>query len=131
MPLDDFFTSFWAAIDGRALSSLERKVPSASFLSSLLECLVFFLRRLSSGSQDHEVLSGSVSDDLMPNSPLQDVADVLVRSQFTRIWQELKARRLRTDDRDVGKLIASSLLSLHRMNIGEYITSTTILTHLI
>jgi hypothetical protein len=131
MPLDDFFTSFWAAIDGRALSSLERKVPSASFLSSLLECLVFFLRRLSSGSQDHEVLSGSVSDDLMSNSRLQDVADELVRSQFTRIWQELKARRLRTDDRDVGKLIASSLLSLHRMNIGEYITSTTILTYLI
>lgn len=128
MPLDEFFTSFWAAIDGRALSSLERKVPSASFLSSLLECLVFFLRRLLSGSQDHEVLSGSVSDDLMPNTTrLQDVADGLVRSQFTRIWQELKARRLRTDDRDVGKLIASSLLSLHRMNIGEYVTSTTIL----
>lgn len=123
MPLDDFFTSFWAAIDGRALSSLERKVPSASFLSSLLECLVFFLRRLLSGSQDHEVLSGSVSDDLMPNSPLQDVADVLVRSQFTRIWQELKARRLRTDDRDVGKLIASSLLSLHRMNIDLFTTA--------
>ncbi|KAG1779464.1 hypothetical protein EV702DRAFT_1178536 [Suillus placidus] len=124
MPLDDFFTSFWAAIDGRALSSLERKVPSASFLSSLLECLVFFLRRLLSGSQDHVALSGSVSDGLVPKSTrLQDVADELVRSQFTRIWEELKARRLRTDENDVGKLMASSLLSLHRINIDLFTTA--------
>lgn len=124
MPLDDFFTSFWAAIDGHALSSLERKVPSASFLSSLLECLVFFLRRLLSGSQDHGALSGSVSDDPVPNNThLQDVADKLVRSQFTRIWEELKARRLRTDENDAGKLIASSLLSLHRMKIDLFTTA--------
>ncbi|KAG1741443.1 uncharacterized protein EDB91DRAFT_1130453 [Suillus paluster] len=124
MPLDDFFTSFWAAIDGRALSSLERKVPSASFLSSLLECVVFFLRRLSSGSQDHGALSGSVSDILEPNSTRrQDVVDELVRSQFTRIWEELKARRLRTDENDAGKLIASSLLSLHRMNADLFKTA--------
>lgn len=124
MPLDDFFTSFWAAIDGHALSSLERKVPSASFLSSLLECLVFFLRRLLGGSEDHGALSGSVSDDLVSNNTrLQDVADELVRSQFTRIWQEVKARRLRADENDVGKLIASSLLSLHRMNIDFFTTA--------
>ncbi|KAG1837363.1 hypothetical protein DFJ58DRAFT_863015 [Suillus subalutaceus] len=119
-----FLTSFWAAIDGHALSSLERKVPSASFLSSLLECLVFFLRRLLSGSQDHGALSGSVSDGLVPNNArLQDVADELVRSQFTRIWEELKARRLRTDENDVGKLMASSLLSLYRMNIDLFKTA--------
>lgn len=124
MPLDDFFTSFWAAIDGRALSSLERKVPSASFLSSLLECLVFFLRRLSSGSQDHGALSGSVSDGLVPNNTrLRNLADVLVKSQFTRIWEELKTRRLRTDEKDAGKLIANSLLSLHRMNIDLFTTA--------
>ncbi|KAG1729725.1 hypothetical protein EDB19DRAFT_1641737 [Suillus lakei] len=124
MPLEDFFTSFWAAIDGRALSSLERKVPSASFLSSLLECLVFFLRRLLSGSQDHAALSGSVSDGVEPNSSHpQDVADELVRSQFTRIWEELKARRLRTDENDAGKLIAGSLLSLHRVNVDLFKTA--------
>ncbi|KAG2130479.1 hypothetical protein BD769DRAFT_1452567 [Suillus cothurnatus] len=124
MPLDDFFTSFWAAIDGRALSSLERKVPSASFLSSLLECLVFFLRRLSSGSQDHGALSGSVSDGLVPNNThLRNLADELVKSQFTRIWEELKTRRLRTDEKDAGKLIANSLLSLHRMNIDLFTTA--------
>jgi hypothetical protein len=119
MPLDDFFTSFWAAIDGRALSSLERKAPSASFLSSLLECLAFFLRRLLSGSQDHRALSRSFSDGVEPcSTDLQEVADQLVRSQFTRTWEELKARRLRTDENDAGKLIASSLLSLYRINIG-------------
>lgn len=120
MPLNDFFTSFWAAIDGRALSSLKRKVPSASFLSSLLECLAFFLRRLLSGSPDHKVLSGPFSGGAEPSSThLQEVADELIRSQFTRIWEELKTRHLRTDENDAGKLIASSLLSLHRMNVGE------------
>ncbi|KAG2132698.1 uncharacterized protein EDB93DRAFT_1323055 [Suillus bovinus] len=124
MPLDDFFTSFWAAIDGHALNSLERKVPSAAFLSSLLECLVFFSRRLLGGSHDHRVLSGSFSDGLAPNNTRsQDAADELVKSQFTRIWQELKARRLRTDENDVGKLIASSLLSLHRLNTDLFTTA--------
>jgi hypothetical protein len=86
------------------------------------------LRRLSSGSQDHGTLSGSVSDGLVPNNTrLRNLADELVKSQFTRIWEELKTRRLRTDEKDAGKLIANSLLSLHRMNIGECVTSTTIL----
>jgi len=120
MPLDDFFTSFWAAVDGHALSSLERKVPSASFLSSLLECLAFFVRRLLSGSQDHKVLSRSFSDVTEVSDPhLQEVTDELVRSQFTRIWEELRTRRLRTDENDAGKLIAGSLLSLRRINVGE------------
>ncbi|KAG2146336.1 hypothetical protein DEU56DRAFT_932250 [Suillus clintonianus] len=124
MPLDDFFTSFWAAIDGHALSSLERKVPSASFLSSLLECLVFFLRRLLSGSHDHSVLSGSVLDGIEPNNTHpRDVADGLIRSQFTRVWEELKSRRLRTDENDAGKLIASSLLSLYRMDVDLFKTA--------
>ncbi|KAF5370318.1 hypothetical protein D9758_006910 [Tetrapyrgos nigripes] len=45
-PLMDLFTSFWAAIDGRALSSLQRSAASSAFLSSLLECMVFLIRRV-------------------------------------------------------------------------------------
>jgi hypothetical protein len=78
------------------------------------------LRRLLSGSQDHRLLSRSFSNGVEPSSThLREVADELVRSQFTRIWEELKARRLRTDENDAGKLIAGSLLSLHRMNVGK------------
>ncbi|KAI0316069.1 hypothetical protein OF83DRAFT_1284410 [Amylostereum chailletii] len=42
-PITAFFASFWAAIDGRALSSLERVAASSAFLSSLLECITFIM----------------------------------------------------------------------------------------
>ncbi|KAH8103213.1 hypothetical protein DFH11DRAFT_1772348 [Phellopilus nigrolimitatus] len=41
----DFLASFWAALDGRAFSSLERATSSAAFLSALLECLVLLSKR--------------------------------------------------------------------------------------
>ncbi|KAJ7584094.1 hypothetical protein C8J56DRAFT_1005201 [Mycena floridula] len=53
-PLSHFFTSFWAAIDGRALSSLQRAATTSAFLSSLLECMVFLVRRIQRGG-DHAV----------------------------------------------------------------------------
>ncbi|KAI0711424.1 hypothetical protein C8Q76DRAFT_677774 [Earliella scabrosa] len=56
-PLEDLFTSFWAAVDARVLNSLDRVAASAAFLSSLLECLVLIIRRLSAAPHDEAELS--------------------------------------------------------------------------
>ncbi|KAH7921570.1 hypothetical protein BV22DRAFT_1096259 [Leucogyrophana mollusca] len=111
-PLTDFFTSFWAAIDGRALSSIERKIPSTAFLSALLECMVFLIRRISNGSQDHAALLSSESGNAPDTG--QEIQK-LVKEQFTRLWDELVSRKLRVDDADAGKLMGKTLVILDRM----------------
>ncbi|KAH7909880.1 hypothetical protein BJ138DRAFT_1154228 [Hygrophoropsis aurantiaca] len=109
-PGSDLFSSFWAAIDGRALSSIERKVPSTAFLSSLLECMVFVIRRISSATSKDQ--AAQIATD--SNATSATVA--LVREQFTRLWDELVAHKLRVDEADAGKLIAKTLNSLEAMD---------------
>ncbi|KAA1476143.1 hypothetical protein DENSPDRAFT_874439 [Dentipellis sp. KUC8613] len=107
------FTSFWAAIDGRALSSLERAATSAAFLASLLECTSFVVRRLRGTSGVSSPLLGSDSDS---HNNADGVAQRLVRAMYARTWEEIAQRRLRVEPPVVGKLVAENLQVLERMD---------------
>ena len=95
-PFNRFFNSLWAAVDGRALNSLHRTAASAAFLSSLLECTVLLAKRLRGVEKD-----SSSSDP--------SVANILVQSQFSRVWEELSSKRLQVEDRAAGRMLGKTL----------------------
>ncbi|GBE89079.1 hypothetical protein SCP_1500820 [Sparassis crispa] len=114
-PLEDLFASFWAAIDGRALSSLDRTTTSAAFLSSLLESLIFFVRRLMSSAPEDAALLAMGSPDADP-SACTEVAKKLAREQFAKAWRELSAGHLKVENATAASLLARTLLSLNRLD---------------
>ncbi|KAI9462830.1 hypothetical protein BJY52DRAFT_1203094 [Lactarius psammicola] len=81
IPASPFFSSFWAAIDGRALSALNRAAKSAAFLRALLECTAFVARR--------ETVYGD------------NVAKALVRAQYARV--------LRVEEGVAAELVAKNM----------------------
>ncbi|KAF9003444.1 hypothetical protein BDQ17DRAFT_1425395 [Cyathus striatus] len=109
-PLTELFTSFWAAVDGRALSSLQRSATSAAFLGSLLECLSLLVRRLYRPS---DVVKEKVNSLL--NSTLTPDAEAkrLVYEQFSLVWESLSSGRLKVEERAASRLIAHALDSLY------------------
>ncbi|KDQ60057.1 hypothetical protein JAAARDRAFT_32435 [Jaapia argillacea MUCL 33604] len=97
----DLFTSFWAAIDGRALSSLDKLAASAAFLSSLLESLVFLVKRL----RNDVSLGGKENDGIG-----------LVRGQFARVGEDLTAGRLQLHESVAGRVLAKHLTILEQIS---------------
>jgi len=82
------------------LNSLHRTAASSAFLSSLLECLVFLLRRIyKSGEASH----------FFDNA---DCAEILVNEQFSRGWSELSTQRLSVEERTVARLMGQTLVVL-------------------
>ncbi|KAH9041508.1 hypothetical protein EDB83DRAFT_2409286 [Lactarius deliciosus] len=108
-PASPFFSSFWAAIDGRALSALDRAAKSAAFLRALLECTAFIARRVR-GSRDGT--GNSMYDD--------NAAEALVRAQYARVLEESTSRRLRVEEGVAGELIAKSMVTLNEIDPGLF-----------
>jgi len=107
MPASPFFGSFWAAIDGRALSALDRTAASAAFLSALLECTAFIVRRMRSARE--KAGNGVFSEDAEKE---------LVRAQYTRAWEECTSKKLRVEEKIAGELVAKSLVRLNESGAG-------------
>lgn len=104
-----FFSSFWAAVDGRALSALDRTTKSAAFLSALLECIVFVVRRVRSAREEVDNEYGG------------DAEEALVRDQYTKVWEECTSRRLRVEEGTAAELMAKSLVRLNAIDTGIHI----------
>ncbi len=100
------FTSFWAALDGRALSSLDRVQSSAAFLNSLLECIVFLVKRLASAQK-------RAGEPVTYDGVLPSVAE-----QICQVWTELLARKLRVDENEAGKALTRTLSSFEAIHDG-------------
>ncbi|KAH9835414.1 uncharacterized protein C8Q71DRAFT_765758 [Rhodofomes roseus] len=118
-PLNDFFTSFWAAVDGRALSALDRAATSAAFFSALLECLTFLVRRLLNCSAEdakHLLHGTSAGETASDDAERRKVAQNLVAEQYVRAWEALSKRRLRVEAETAANLIVKSLTGLYQLN---------------
>lgn len=109
-PVATLFDSFWAAVDGQALSGLDRMTASAAFLSALLECIVFMVRRLLS-EQAAVLLSEGQKDG-------RQAATELVREQFKRVWEEISSERLKLDENVAATSLSKTLAALHRADEG-------------
>lgn len=115
-PLTDFFAAFWKVLDGRALSSLQPSATSAAFLSSLLECMVFLIKRVRNDFKNGRanVLLG-VDVDISVDALTRDLAC----SQFRTVWENLVDRgTLRVEPRAAARLVAHSLISLNEIDAG-------------
>ena len=116
-PLSEFFTSFWAAVDGRALSSLHRSATSVAFLSSLLECMVFLIKRMRSNlsrrpDPDQASITATASDlggDLLS---ISEATGRLVKDQYSHIWNELGNKRLKVEERAAARLLGKTMEDL-------------------
>ena len=108
-PLSQLFISFWAALDARALTSLHRVAASAAFLSSLLECIVFLVKRLWNNSAQ----TGDVS--LAGN-----VMETIIREQFSLIWEQVSSKQLKVEERAAARLLAQTLESLFATDQALY-----------
>ncbi|EKM56485.1 uncharacterized protein PHACADRAFT_92839 [Phanerochaete carnosa HHB-10118-sp] len=104
-PISTLFDSFWAAVDGQALSGLDRVAASVAFLSALLECVVFMVRRLR-GDQAAVLLSEDQQDG-------RQAAIDLVREQFKRVWEEISSERLKTDENLAATSLSKTLMALY------------------
>ncbi|KAI0042795.1 hypothetical protein FA95DRAFT_1682318 [Auriscalpium vulgare] len=115
-PASDLFTSFWSAVDGRALSALNRPAISAAFLSSLLECTTFIVRRLSNGN-------GHASPLLADGASTEDASMALVGAQYRQMWDGIAEGRLRVDPVAAGELVAKNLTVLSQIDEGLFDTA--------
>ena len=111
----DFFTSFWAAFDGQALSSLaslERAKGSTAFLRALLESRVFLIKRSRTFGEE------TISEELeIRRQGCRDVAS----QQCSRVWEELITTHLRVDVGVSGKTLAHTLMSLELINESTHL----------
>ena len=112
-PLQTLFVSFWAAVDGRALSGLDRLSASKEFLSSLLESLEYMCRH---------VLDPQTARLLVSESPTQrpTVIKAFMAQQIGRIWDELCSKSLKVDDSAAASLLATTLHRLYRFDPGAF-----------
>lgn len=117
-PLEDIFTSFWAAVDARVLNSLDRVAASTTFLSSLLECLVFLVRRvlIASPEEARSLLHGNIGDTV---ANVESAVKSILQEQTKRTWEELSSGRLKVEGKDAGGELAKTLGTLHKLRTGK------------
>lgn len=93
--LEELFEAFWAAVDGHALTVLERgSTPIMAFITSLLETLVVLLRNLPAPSQD-----------VMSN----DIATNVSVAQIGRIWEYFLSSKLSPYPEEFGSVMGKNL----------------------
>lgn len=114
-PLEDLFMSFWAAIDARVLNSLDRVAASAAFLSSVLESLTFFVRRLLNAPKE-VVASLLRGDDEAQAADVDSLLKAFLRDQTVRTWEEVSSGRLKVRGKDAGECLAGTFSSLHKIS---------------
>ncbi|KAK0229492.1 hypothetical protein EDD85DRAFT_130041 [Armillaria nabsnona] len=119
-PLTDFFTSFWAAIDGRALSGLNRAKASGAFLESLYECMVFLLKRVHRDAGHASLLLGAEAK-----------MDELVEDQFVKTFKSLEDRTLKVEEKNLCDTVAKTLDSLEDIDHDLYRSAWNVLSQII
>ena len=92
--LSTFFTAFWAAVDGRAFTSLHRTAAAAAFLSALLECTILLIKRIQNSKEE-------------PRPTVDE--NGLLKELFSRLWIELSDQKLKLEDKMLAKIIPQTL----------------------
>lgn len=113
-PLSEFFNAFWEAVDSRALSALHRVAASAAFLSSLLECTVFLIKRMRNDGARFPAGSATLEG---ASSPVESASGTsLIQSQFSRVWEELASGKLKVEQRAAARLMAQTFEGLYALD---------------
>ncbi|KAJ8454647.1 hypothetical protein ONZ45_g19221 [Pleurotus djamor] len=129
-PLADLCTSFWAAVDGRALSSLQRTAASAAFLSALLECLVFLTKRVYGKPEEVAILIGTSDSDSRAASQSERFI-AMVSAQFTKVLGDVLDKTLKVQVNTTGQHLAHHLSSLRKINEDFFLSTWSTLSSFI
>ncbi|PFH48098.1 hypothetical protein AMATHDRAFT_66268, partial [Amanita thiersii Skay4041] len=119
LPFGDFFTSMWMAVEGRALTSLQRSATSAAFLSAFLECIVFLLKRLL--NEDPEKAKLTIHDK-------DAAAHQVIMEQFTKVLDVLCTSKLKVEEATASEHLIKFLISLYNVQEGLATTAWKILS---
>ncbi|KAJ2933069.1 hypothetical protein H1R20_g4020, partial [Candolleomyces eurysporus] len=130
-PIEDLFTSFWAALDGRALSALNRVASSAAFLSSLLECMALIVKRVRSPSTSPQVLAKLLNAAEETEVDPKEFSVKLVEEQIGKIWRETLDGRLKVDEKALASSLVRAIGTLGEVDTGLAETSWTTLSSLV
>ena len=103
----DFLTSFWAALDGRALN---RAVDATLFLNSLLECLVLLIRR--------SRVAGTETGETPEACGESDALKLILVAQ-ERAWSEVASGRLGSEDA-AGTALSRTLMSILSISSSKW-----------
>lgn len=122
-PLEDLFTSLWAAADARVLNSLDRIAASTAFLTSLLECLTFITRRVLNSEPD-EAAGLVFGPDKPEDGDIEAAAKKLLGGQFMRAWDELSSGNLKVPGKSAGDELAKSLTSLYKLRPSKFLLTS-------
>ncbi|KAF8634833.1 hypothetical protein AX17_004084 [Amanita inopinata Kibby_2008] len=120
-PFADFFASMWAAIEGHAFSSLQRSAASSAFLSSLVECTLFLVKRLCS-RQD------VTSQPTVSSNGTEAAAQKTVSEQTINIWESICSKKLKVADSVSSKLLSTALISLYNIQEALFTTAWKVLS---
>ncbi|KAG8943606.1 listerin E3 ubiquitin protein ligase 1 [Tulasnella sp. 424] len=105
--LTNFFTSLWAAVDGRALSTLDKSMSSIAFASAAFECTVYLAGRIQRSQQPSDASESGVVD----------LARDLARQQAAETWDALEGGRLVMREEDAGSRLAQFLVRLGKVHV--------------
>ncbi|KAG6896299.1 hypothetical protein C0992_009252 [Termitomyces sp. T32_za158] len=121
-PLEALFMSFWQVLSSRALSSLQRAATSAAFLSSLLECLVFLVKRVRNTviAQTDQVSPTSTATVLFGTGSVEESTGNLVREQIGKVWMHLVEGDLKVEHRAAARVVAQTLIDLREVDMGLF-----------
>ncbi|PIL27721.1 hypothetical protein GSI_10874 [Ganoderma sinense ZZ0214-1] len=116
-PLEDLFTSFWAAVDARVLNSLDRVAASTAFLASVLESLVFVSRRIFTSPEGEaaSLINGKAVAEAQTNTDADSAVKALIQDQTKRAWEELSSGRLKVEGKAAGAELAKTFTELHKL----------------
>ncbi|KAG8915687.1 hypothetical protein FRC00_001212 [Tulasnella sp. 408] len=103
--LANFFSSLWAAVDGRALSTLDKSGTATAFIASLFECTVYIVGRIQRAQNTGE-------------SGVADLARELARQQVAEAWDAVESGRLVIKEEDAGGRLAQFLVRLGKVHVG-------------
>lgn len=111
-----FFASLWAAVDGGALSTLEKASSSAAFLSAALECVMFLVSQVQRGATNSNEAESKA--EVSTSEPVDEQTMSLVREQTSEVWSALEQGRLAVKDEDAGVELARFVMRLGKVHVG-------------
>ncbi|KAI0084737.1 hypothetical protein BDY19DRAFT_969852 [Irpex rosettiformis] len=124
-PVERLFTSFWAAVDGRALSGLDRSAAGKAFLWSVLECAVYISRRILFDGEGASLLwqddseRGDGSESSVSDPERRKVAARRVISeQVKKAWEEISSGRLKLQEIAAAQALANTMKVVNGIDEG-------------
>jgi hypothetical protein len=112
----DFFSAYWAAVDGHAITLLEKgTAPYMSFSASFLECLALVITRMYNVERERL----SAAQDQAPSGSTSNSEPSLLAQQIGLFWKGCLKNTLSVRAEELGLLFNKLLSRLQNVDEGK------------